>query len=137
MDNRVRTTSSGRRSSYPELLVTLAGFHDPAFTRTRSLVNRGDQSLVHSKPPSPSSADRPPCLVDRMSPRVVNALTVAGFAIPVLGYLVFVGYFSVNVIVNDQWDDVTVIRSSYGHFPDWSALWIPHNENRIFFPISL
>jgi hypothetical protein len=45
-----------------------------------------------------------------------------------------VGRYSVNVIVDDQFDDVTVIGHTYVHLFDWSALWAQHNENRIFFP---
>jgi len=68
------------------------------------------------------------------SPFWRRVLTALGFAVPVAGVLVMIASWGLNVIVNDQWADVTVIKSSYGHFPDWSVLWQPHNENRIFFP---
>ena len=70
----------------------------------------------------------------RLDPRVVKALTVLGFAIPVVGYLVLLQHYQENAIVGDQWDDIPVIRQSYIHFPDWSSLWGLHNSNRIFFP---
>jgi hypothetical protein len=73
-------------------------------------------------------------VIDRLDPRIVNVLTVLGFGLPVLGYFFLVGRYSVNVIVGDQFDDVTVIRQTYAHLFDWSALWAQHNENRIFFP---
>lgn len=72
--------------------------------------------------------------VGRLDPRVVKALTVLGFAIPVVGYLVLLQHYQENAIVGDQWDDISVIRQSYIHFPDWSSLWGLHNSNRIFFP---
>ena len=53
-----------------------------------------------------------------------------GFALPVLAYLALIQHDQVNVIWQDQWDDVTVIR----HFPQWSALWNQHTDNRILFP---
>ena len=69
-----------------------------------------------------------------MDPLVVKALTMLGFAIPVVGYLVFIQHYQVNAVLGDQWDDVPVIRQSYHHFFDWSSLWSPHNGNRILFP---
>jgi hypothetical protein len=71
---------------------------------------------------------------DRLDRRVLVALTVVGFAVPVLGYLWFVHRYSIDAMVGDQWDDVTVIRLSYLHGFDWSSLWSQHNENRILFP---
>jgi hypothetical protein len=65
---------------------------------------------------------------------VVKALTVLGFAIPVVGYLLLLQHYSVNAIVGDQWDDVWVIRQSYLHGFDWSSLWAIHTDNRILFP---
>ena len=79
-------------------------------------------------------AVRATSLVDRLDQRVVVVLTILGFAIPVLAYLWFAHRFSLNAIVGDQWDDVTVIQGSYVHFFDWGRMWVPHNDNRIFFP---
>lgn len=73
-------------------------------------------------------------LVDRLHPRLVNVLTVIGFAAPVIGYFWMLWDYAVNVVVGDQWDDVVVIGHSYSNFVDWSSLWAQHNENRIFFP---
>ena len=72
--------------------------------------------------------------VDRLDPRLVNALTVVGFGFPVAAVFWLVAHYGVNVIEGDQWDDVTVIRNSYTNLFDWSSLWTQHNENRIFFP---
>ena len=71
----------------------------------------------------------------RRAPRgVVNLLTALGFGLPVLGYLLMLRGYSVNVVVGDQWDDVVVVGHSYSHLFDWSSLWAQHNENRLFFP---
>jgi hypothetical protein len=72
--------------------------------------------------------------VDRIDTRLVNVLTVLGFALPTLLYLWVLHADSVNVIVGDQFDDITVINDSYRHLFDWGSLWAQHNENRIFFP---
>ncbi len=73
-------------------------------------------------------------VVDRLSPGLVNLLTVLGFGLPLFGCFWLLRQYSVNVIFGDQWDDVTVIAHSYTHLFDWSSLWAQHNENRIFFP---
>ena len=67
-------------------------------------------------------------------PRLVNVVTVLGYALPVAGYFWMIQRYSVNVIFGDQWDDVAVIGHSYFHLFDWGSLWAQHNENRIFFP---
>jgi hypothetical protein len=72
--------------------------------------------------------------VGRLSPGAVKILTVLGFAVPVVAYLVLLQHYQVNTIWEDQWDDVQVIRESYLHFPDWSSLWAQHIDNRILFP---
>ncbi len=73
-------------------------------------------------------------LVDRLDPRLVNVLTALGFGLPLAGYFSFLGRYSVNVVVGDQFDDLTVIQHTYKNLFDWGALWAQHNENRIFFP---
>ena len=44
---------------------------------------------------------------------MVKALTVVGFALPVVVYLVFLQHYQVNAMWQDQWDDVPVIRQSF------------------------
>ena len=73
-------------------------------------------------------------IVDRLNPRLVNALTALGFGLPVAGYFWFLERYSVNAVVGDQWDLIPMIRQSYVHFFDWGPMWAQHNENRIFFP---
>ena len=57
--------------------------------------------------------------VDRLDPRLVNALTVIGFGFPVAAVFWLIAHYGVNVISGDQWDDVTVIRKSYTNLFDW------------------
>lgn len=58
----------------------------------------------------------------------------AGIGAPVALYLWVVARYSLDVIVSDQWDDVTVIRRTWHHLFNLSALWTQHNENRMLFP---
>jgi len=73
-------------------------------------------------------------MVDRLDPRVVNVLTALGFGVPLVLYTWLIAHYSVNVIVSDQWSNVTLIDQTWHHPFDWSALWTPHNEDRVFFP---
>lgn len=72
--------------------------------------------------------------VDRFDRRLVIALTILGFGLPLGVYVWVIAHFSVNVIILDQWSDVVVITRTWTHPFDWSAFWLPHNENRMFFP---
>jgi len=73
-------------------------------------------------------------MIDGWDQRLVRALTMLGFGLPVLSYLWFTLAYSVNVVVSDQFDDVTVIRAADHQFLPWGVLWAQHNETRIFFP---
>ena len=101
---------------------------------------QGTSSVAAGSPLAPtnsrtqSAAGRGPWDVGSLDPRVVKALTVVGFALPVVVYLIFLQHYQVNAMWQDQWDDVPVIRQSFVHFPDWSSLWVQHVDNRIFFP---
>lgn len=72
--------------------------------------------------------------VGSLDPRLVKVLTVLGFAVPVVGYLVLLQRYQVNAVFGDQWDDVVVIHRSFVHFPDWVSLWSLHNHNRVLVP---
>lgn len=73
-------------------------------------------------------------IVDRLDHRLVIALTILGFGLPLAVYACVIAHFSANVIALDQWSDVRVITKTWTHPFDWSAYWVPHNENRMFFP---
>lgn len=96
-------------------------------------------SVVHGRGADGSSCGTEgpgtqPRLIDHLSQKTVQLLTLLGFGLPLVGCVWLLRQYSVNVIFGDQWDDVTVIARSYAHFMDWSSLWAQHNENRIFFP---
>ena len=90
----------------------------------------GDNTHRRVEPPLPIRNR----IIDRLDRRLVNLITVVGFAFPVVAYFWLIHLYSINVIFGDQWDDVTVIQHSYSHLFDWGSLWAQHNENRIFFP---
>jgi hypothetical protein len=73
-------------------------------------------------------------VVDRLDPRLVNVLTALGFGLPLAGYLWAIWKYSVNVIISDQLNDVTVVKASKSHLLPWGALWTQDNEERMFFP---
>ena len=73
--------------------------------------------------------------VDR-SPRenVIGIATVLGFTVPALAYLVFVQRYAVNVVVADQWSNVSLAGKAFSGHLNVADLWAQHNENRMFFP---
>ena len=99
-------------------------------------VEREDATLVAADPRSmlEESTGFGPWKVGSLDPRLVKVLTVVGFAVPAVVYIIFLQHYSVNAMWQDQWDDVPVIRQSYVHFPDWSSLWLQHVDNRVLFP---
>lgn len=84
--------------------------------------------------PSSSPARAGTRIVDHLDRRLVNLLTPLGFALPVAGYFWFLERYSVDAVVGDQWDLISMIKQSYVQFFPWNAMWSQHNENRIFFP---
>ena len=90
--------------------------------------------VIVQRSTSEPSEPTPKRLVDHLDPRLVKALTVIGFGLPILGYFWVVANFSVNVIYGDQLSDVNVIRASYAHLIPWEALWAQYQTNRLFFP---
>jgi hypothetical protein len=90
--------------------------------------------LLASNSDGPSGAATHGRLIDRLDPRLINVLTVIGFAAPVIGYFWMLWDYAVNVVVGDQWSDVALIGRSYHRPFDWSSLWAQHTENRILFP---
>ena len=66
--------------------------------------------------------------------RVIGAVTVLGFALPIVMYVWFIQHYGSNVIGADQWSDVNVLGSAYAGKLSLPALWAQHNENRMLFP---
>ncbi len=102
--------------------------------KTRLLQMPTATDLISQNPDADEGSASERRLDSLLSPGLRRTLTVLGFGLPTVACLVLVVSYGLNIIVNDQWNDVTVIRGSYTNFPDWSLLWQPHNENRIFFP---
>ncbi len=75
-----------------------------------------------------------PRWVDRLDARVLTVLAVVGLALPLLGYLWTIQRYGINVIQEDQFTNIAVIKASYSHAVPWGALWVQHNQNRMFFP---
>ena len=101
--------------------------------RGSAAVADGSESTATKSPTDPGPAVEL-WNVGGLDPRFVKVLTVLGFAIPTIAYVVLVLHYQVNVVVADQWDNVPVIRQSYVHILDWSSLWSQHNDNRMLFP---
>src|SRR5580692_1886347 len=70
----------------------------------------------------------------QQTPNSLTPLAVLAFAVPVVAYFWFVGHYSVNVPVADQWSDISVIAHSYSGTLSLGVLWTQHNDNRILFP---
>ena len=75
----------------------------------RSTANVNPNEIVTSGVGSHDGA-APASAVSRWDPRLVTAMTVVGFGLPLVGYLWMLGRFSVNVLVGDDWNEVTVIK---------------------------
>ena len=75
-----------------------------------------------------------PRLVDHLNPRLVNLVTIIGFAVPIIGYFSFIYHYGVNIPYQDGWSDLTVIHQCYSHPLTCGTLWAPHNEDRLLFP---
>lgn len=70
----------------------------------------------------------------QQTPNSLSLLAVLAFALPVVAYFWFVGHYSVNVPVADQWSDINVIAHSYSGTLSLGVLWTQHADNRILFP---
>jgi hypothetical protein len=64
----------------------------------------------------------------------VNVLTILVFALVPVAAIWFIHRYAVNVIINDQWTDIDIIRRAHSGSLSFAALWAQHNENRILFP---
>jgi hypothetical protein len=89
-------------------------------------------SAVPSERTIPNTKMREPRT--QQTPNSLTPLAVLAFAVPVVAYFWFVGHYSVNVPVADQWSDINVIAHSYSGTLSLGVLWTQHNDNRILFP---
>ena len=81
-----------------------------------------------------ATAAAQPRWVDRLDPTIVNALTIVGFSLPIVGYFWLIAHYGVNVPYQDGWSDMTMLHQCYSHLFSCGTLWTQHNENRILFP---
>lgn len=83
-------------------------------------------------------ARRPPLpgvrWVDALDPPARIGLTIFCFAVPVAIYLWMIHADGINVIFQDEWSDIEVIRRSYDGTLNFGSLWALHNENRVLVP---
>ena len=63
-----------------------------------------------------------------------NRLAVAGFALPVVGYVLFIHHYGLNIIAGDQWDDVGILFASHFGKLSPSVLWSQWAVERMVFP---
>ena len=77
-----------------------------------------EQSVASGQEGSPRLLER---VLDKLGGRSINVLTALGFGLPIAGYFWIVERYSVNVIVVDQWSDVTVIKASSSHLIPWGV----------------
>lgn len=83
---------------------------------------------------SPSRPESPG-LDHRSSDRwVADVVAIVVFVSVIVVPLWFIHHFAINMIFDDQWNDVEVIRSAGTGTLSLSTLWAQHNENRILFP---
>jgi hypothetical protein len=64
----------------------------------------------------------------------MGVATVLGFVVPALAYCLFIQRYSVNVVVADQWNNLSLAAKAFSGHLNVSDLWAQHNENRMFFP---
>ena len=75
-----------------------------------------------------------PELVTRLSSPVADAVAVALFAFAGLAAFFYVHTYSVNMIYDDQWTDIDLLKRAHDGTLTWSYLWAQHNEHRMLFP---
>ena len=70
------------------------------------------------------------------SPREIamGVATVLGFVLPALAYCLFIQRYSVNVVLADQWGNVSLAAKAFSGHLSAGDLWAQHNENRMIFP---
>ena len=59
---------------------------------------------------------------------------VLGPVLPIVAYFWFIHQYSVNVVYQDQWSDISLLDHWYKGTLTWSDLWASHGDHRILFP---
>ena len=63
-----------------------------------------------------------------------NKIVLFAFILLGLSLILYVWYFGVNIIYQDEWSFVNLVRQHKSNGLSISDLFTPHNEHRIFFP---
>jgi len=73
-------------------------------------------------------------VASRLSSPLADALAVTLFTFAGLAAFFYVHTYSVNMIYDDQWTDIDLLKRFHGGTLSWSYLWEQHNEHRMVFP---
>ncbi len=71
---------------------------------------------------------------ERLSSPVGDAIAVALFTFAGAAAFLYVHAYSVNMIFDDQWTDVDLLKRAHDGTLTLSYLWAQHNEHRMLFP---
>jgi hypothetical protein len=77
---------------------------------------------------------RSACSTQQSQSAVLRALTVAGFALPVVLYFWFIHQYALNIVYSDQWHDIQLLAQSHSGTLTLHPVWAQFDENRNFFP---
>ncbi|HEV3367501.1 MAG TPA: hypothetical protein VG054_08545, partial [Acidimicrobiales bacterium] len=101
----------------------------------------GDLSETSSRPPALApdpgatpSLEAPPTHPSRLGRRTLALVGALSLALPAAAYFWFIHRYGVNVIWNDQWTDLALIKHAHTGSLSFSMLWAQHTANRILFP---
>ena len=71
---------------------------------------------------------------DRLSSPVADAVAMFLFTFAGVASFLYVHMYSVNMIFDDQWTDIDLLRRSHNGTLTFSYLWAQHNEHRMLIP---
>ncbi|HEV3130794.1 MAG TPA: Ig-like domain-containing protein [Acidimicrobiales bacterium] len=78
--------------------------------------------------------DTPPAHPSQLDRRTLAFVGALGLALPAAAYFWFIHRYGVNMIWNDQWTDLALIKHAHTGSLSFSMLWAQHTANRILFP---
>ncbi len=80
------------------------------------------------------SPEPPPTDASQLAHRAVALVGVLSLALPAAAYFWFIHRYGVNMVWNDQWTDLVLIKHAHTGSLSFSMLWAQHTANRILFP---
>jgi len=66
--------------------------------------------------------------------RILDVVALLIFLATFVAFVWFTHRNAVNVVYDDQFSDINLIRHADSGTLNWSLLWAQHNENRVLFP---